>query len=119
MKRCTVVALLFLILPVASELTQAQGARQFRATITAYTSSSNETDSNPHITASGERTGIGTVACPHRIRFGAKVRIDGRIYECRDRLNRRMDHRFDIWMPTKAQAKQFGKRTLMVEIVED
>ena|SRR5438552_1847119 len=119
MKRCTVVALLFLILSVAPGLTQAQRAWQFRAIVTAYTSSINETDSDPHTTASGERTGIGTVACPHRIRFGAKVRIDGHIYECRDRLNRRMDHRFDIWMPTKAQAKKFGRRTLMVEIVED
>jgi 3D (Asp-Asp-Asp) domain-containing protein len=119
MKRWVFCAVLFLVFSLLPDLLQAQGAtRRFVAVVTAYTSSRDETDSHPHITASGKRTRPGIVACPRRIPFGTKIRINGRIYQCEDRLHRRLPHRFDLWMPTKAHARKFGKQNLVVEIVE-
>jgi len=36
-----------------------------------------------------------------------------------DRLGRKHDNNhFDIWMPAKAAAKKFGKRRILVSVVE-
>jgi 3D (Asp-Asp-Asp) domain-containing protein len=90
----------------------------FRATITAYTSSFEETDEDPWITASGREPESGMVACPRRFAFGTKLRIGERVYECADRLHPRYDTRFDIWMETKEDARAFGRRRLRVEVLE-
>ena len=50
--------------------------------------------------------------------FGTKVRIGERTYHCYDRLHRKYDDRFDIWMSSKNAALAFGKRILLVEVVE-
>ena len=88
------------------------------ATVTAYSSSPDETWGDPFITASGRRVFDGLVACPRALPFGTKVRIDDRTYQCYDRLHRKYDHRFDIWMSTKNAALAFGKRQLRVEVIE-
>ena len=88
------------------------------ATVTAYSSSPDETWGDPLITASGRRVFDGLVACPRAIPFGTKVRIGQRTYHCYDRLHRKYDDRFDIWMSTKNAALEFGKRRLLVEVME-
>jgi len=82
--------------------------RSFLAVVTAYTSSRRA------VTASGSRAFDGVVACPRKYRFGTRFMIEGRIYECRDRLNRKYQSRFDIWKPSNSAARLFGKRTLKV-----
>ena len=89
----------------------------FRAIITAYSSSPDETDDTPFITASGRRVFDGLIACPRRYPFGTRFKIGGRDYTCWDRLHYRFDDRFDIWMATKNQALQFGLRKLIVEVL--
>ena len=91
---------------------------RFRATVTAYSSSPDETRGDPFITASGRRVFDGLVACPRALPFGTKIRIGDRTYQCYDRLHRKYDHRFDIWMSTKNAALAFGKRQLRVEVIE-
>jgi len=86
-------------------------SRLFIATVTAYTSRPFAT------TASGSRGFDGVVACPRKFPFGTKVMIEGKIYECLDRLSRKYDDRFDIWKPTHAAAKLFGKRQRLVAAV--
>ncbi|MDA1185277.1 MAG: hypothetical protein O2930_11625 [Acidobacteria bacterium] len=88
------------------------------ATVTAYSSSPDETWGDPFITASGRRVFKGLVACPRALPFGTKVKIGDRTYHCYDRLHRKYDDRFDIWMPSKNAALTFGKRTLVVEVME-
>jgi 3D (Asp-Asp-Asp) domain-containing protein len=95
------------------------GATRFRATVTAYSSSPDETWGDGFITASGRRVFEGLVACPRQFAFGTQFRIAGRIYACFDRLHRKYDHRFDIWMTSKELARAFGKRRLVVEVVQD
>ena len=90
------------------------------ATVTAYTSSPDETDEDPFIAANGETVHRGMIACPSKYAFGTKVEIAGKVYECKDRMNKRYrnSERFDIWMPSKAEAKKFGVQTLTVEIID-
>ena len=90
----------------------------FHATVTAYSSSPDETWGDPFVTASGRRVFDGLVACPRTLAFGTKVRIGERTYHCYDRLHRKYDDRFDIWMSSKNAALAFGKRILLVEVVE-
>lgn len=88
------------------------------ATVTAYTSSVDETDDNPRETAAGTATREGVLACPSKYEFGTKVQINDKIYTCEDRMNSRYRNtdRFDIWMHTKKEAIEWGKKELKVII---
>ncbi len=88
------------------------------ATITAYSSSPDETWGDPFVTASGKRVFDGLVACPRSFAFGTRFKIGERTYECFDRLHRKYDDRFDIWMSSKDAALRFGKRQIQVEVLE-
>ncbi len=88
------------------------------ATITAYSSSPDETWADPFVTASGKRVFDGLVACPRSFAFGTRFKIGERTYECFDRLHRKYDDRFDIWMSSKDAALRFGKRQIQVEVLE-
>ena len=101
--------------PVISPITS---VTPIHATVTAYSSSRRQTDRYPTITASGKHVRSGFVACPRRFPFGTKVRIAGKLYCCEDRMNARFDDRFDIWKPSSAAARSFGKRELQVEVTE-
>ena len=96
-------------------------AARFLMPITAYSSSVDETDSTPHVTASGTRTRDGVVAS-NAFPLGTQVRIPDlfgdRILVVEDRMHQRFTHRIDIWMPSKWQALRFGKKQAEVEIVE-
>lgn len=89
------------------------------ATVTAYSSSPDETDDTPFITADGSHVTRGTLACPSRYEFGQKVLIDGEIYTCQDRMAaryRNLEH-FDIWMPSKAAALAYGTKQITITIL--
>lgn len=90
------------------------------ATITAYTSSVDETDDTPFITASGARTRDGIIACPPKYDFGTVIEINGKKYECQDRMNSRYHNqeRFDIWVETKEEAFQWGVKKMQIVIWE-
>src|SRR5215467_2418305 len=83
-------------------------SRSFAAIVTAYTSPSKA------VTASGTPVSDGVLACPRKYPLGSKFAIEGKIYECRDRLSPKYDYRFDIWKPTRIAARLFGKRQLPV-----
>lgn len=89
------------------------------AFVTAYTSSEDETDEDPWITASGERPGPGTVACPSRYPFGTKVEIEGIDYECEDRMASRYrgGNYFDVWHENRGEALEYGRKTIEVLVL--
>jgi len=89
-----------------------------RVLSTAYSSTVDQTDSSPFITASGARVGHGVIAA-NFLPFGTKVRIGNQTYTVLDRMNARYDNKYiiDIWMPTRAEAIQHGARVLEMEIV--
>lgn len=82
--------------------------QQYKAKIFAYTSSREETDSTPTITANGEVAGPGSLACPRRYHFGTKVLIGNSLYTCNDRMNIRYKNEFDIWVATKKEVFNWG-----------
>ena len=87
--------------------------------VTAYTSSIDETDDTPNVTASGKNTRYGVVAA-NFLPFGTKVRMPDlfgdTVFTVEDRMARRFQDRLDIWFPTKTEAKRFGLQLTEVEI---
>ena len=91
------------------------------AIVTAYTSSVDETDDTPFITASGQTTRRGIVACPAKYPFGTVIEFEGERYECQDRMNLRYreDSHFDVWVETKSEAWEWGKKQGEIVVLAD
>lgn len=90
--------------------------------VTAYSSSPDETDSTPNITASGKETMEGVVA-NNLLPFGTQIKIpelfEDEIFTVEDRMHSRKGYyHIDIWFPTKEEAKIFGTKTTYIEILE-
>lgn len=79
--------------------------------VTAYSSTPEETDDTPFITASGGSVRSGIVAT-NLLPFGTKVQIPevfgDRVFVVEDRMHSRKTNFIDIWMPTKEEAVEFG-----------
>jgi len=95
---------------------------KLKITVTGYSSSPDETDSDPHITASGKWVRDGIVAT-NLLPFGTKVRIPeefgDKVFVVEDRMHSRFSNRIDVWFPSKNEARSFGKKNLEVEILPD
>ncbi|MFC1598619.1 hypothetical protein ACFL2U_01230 [Patescibacteria group bacterium] len=91
--------------------------------VTAYSSTVDQTDSTPCITANGfnlcENDKQNVIATNY-LPFGTKVRFPDydpdTIYTVEDRMNARYSFRADIWMKTRNEAKVFGIQTIKMEI---
>ncbi len=79
--------------------------------VTAYSSTLEETDATPLITASGETVRDGIVAT-NLLPFGTKIKIPEvfgeKIFVVLDRMHRRKANFVDVWMPSKDAALKFG-----------
>lgn len=91
----------------------------FYTLVTAYSSTPEETDETPFITALGTETRDGVIAS-NFLPFGTKLRLPekfgNKIFVVEDRMHPRFSDRIDIWMPSKEKAKEFGRQWLRVEI---
>lgn len=114
------------ILPINREVSpQVKIISSSVRTLTAYNSLPEQTDATPCITANGfdlcKHWTEDTIAA-NFLKFGTKVRIPelfgDRIFVVRDRMNQRFSDRVDVWFKDKQDARQFGKRTARIEIVE-
>lgn len=86
------------------------------AIVTGYSSTPDQTDDTPEIMASGKKVYEGAAACPRKYKFGTKIEVNGKLYTCEDRMHIRFDDRFDIWYPTRMDAKIHGKQQLNVVV---
>jgi len=88
--------------------------------VTAFSSTPDETDDTPFVTASGVHVHEGTVAA-NWLPFGTKIRIpaisETATFIVEDRMNSRYSDRIDVWFPEKAQAKNFGVHSLRIEVL--
>lgn len=93
----------------------------FDLTVTAYSSTVDQCDSDPFTTASGTRVHDGTVAA-NFLPFGTLVTFPDysgdKIYTIEDRTNAKYSSRADIWMVSREAALHFGKRHLKMVVVE-
>lgn len=89
--------------------------------VTAYSSTPDQTDSSPFITAMGSHVRDGIVAA-NFLKFGTKVRLPeiygDKTFVVEDRMAKRNSHKVDIWMESRELALQFGVKRLTVEILE-
>ncbi|MBI5079234.1 3D domain-containing protein [Candidatus Wolfebacteria bacterium] len=87
--------------------------------ITGYSSTPEETDDTPFITASGTGVRPGIVAA-NFLPFGAKIRVPklfgDRVFIVEDRMHPKNDGKIDIWFSSKEEALNFGVRVAEVEI---
>jgi 3D (Asp-Asp-Asp) domain-containing protein len=86
---------------------------------TAYSSTVDQTDSTPFITADGTYVHWSVVAA-NFLPFNTCIRFPevfgNQFFVVHDRKHERFSNSFDIWFPEKAQAKRFGFRMLKTEI---
>lgn len=96
-----------------------------KVTVTAYSASKAECDSDPKITASMSKLRPGVVAVSrdlfnHGWVFGKRVYIEGHgIYEIVDLMNKKHKNRIDVYIGHKKKAEKFGKRELTVALLPD
>lgn len=92
------------------------------AWISAYSSTPDQTDDTPFITASGKYVADGIVATNH-LPFGTKVQIPevfgDKTFVVEDRMHPRKVGFLDVWMPTREAALKFGVTHAEVVVVQD
>lgn len=96
--------------------------KTIRLTVTAYSSTVDQTDADPFTTASGEKVRDGIIA-HNGLPFGTRVRFPDafgeKVFVVADRLNARKGYYIaDVWMPTREDAKRWGAPILKMEILE-
>ena len=96
--------------------------RKMKVMVTAYSSTPDQTDDTPEITASGKHVEDGIIAI-NGLKFGTKVRIPklfgDKIFVVQDRMNaRKGNYHVDIWMTSRKEAVNFGAKITDIEIVE-
>lgn len=107
----------------ASNLPQPLVVQNMEVLVTAYSSSPEETDNTPFLTAAGTPTRSGVIAS-NLLPFGTKLRLPevfgDKIFVVEDRMNR-SKHRYqmDVWFASKEEALNFGVQTTRAEIIEE
>ncbi len=90
-------------------------------TTTAYSSTPDQTDDTPFITASGTQVHEGVVAA-NFLPIGTTIRIPelygNRVFTVEDRMHPRKGYQVDIWFPSKAEALRFGTKIITIEVLE-
>ncbi|PJE50377.1 MAG: hypothetical protein COV29_04365 [Candidatus Yanofskybacteria bacterium CG10_big_fil_rev_8_21_14_0_10_36_16] len=95
--------------------------RELTIPASAYSSTPDQTDDSPFITAMGTTVRDGIIAA-NFLPFGTKIKIPDvygdKIFVVEDRMNRRYWHKIDIWFPDRQSALQFGLRTVRIQVLE-
>jgi 3D (Asp-Asp-Asp) domain-containing protein len=91
--------------------------------ITAYSSTTDQTDDSPFITASNKFVRDGIIA-NNLLPFGTKIRIPklygDKVFVVEDRMNKKKgDYHIDIWMPERVLALNFGVKNADIEVLEN
>ncbi len=95
--------------------------KTYRLTVTAYSSTPDQTDATPFTTANGTRVRDGIVAA-NFLPFHTRVRFPDlygdKVFVVEDRMNARFPNRVDIWMEARKPARDFGlKRGVTMEVL--
>lgn len=106
----------------AYTLSSISSSQEIKMVITGYSSTPEQTDSTPFITASEQYVEDG-IAANNILPFGTKIKIPelygDKIFEVQDRMHsRKASNRLDIWFPSYQEAVNFGVKTAYIEIVE-
>jgi len=97
-------------------------AKTIKVVVTAYSSTPDQTDDSPFVTASGKCVKDGIIA-NNMLPFGTKIRIPelygNKVFTVEDRMNKRKgNYHVDIWMADRPSAINFGAKTVNIEVLE-
>ena len=113
-------AVMSVINPSNSKTKAKTVVKTYLVSASAYSSSVDETDDTPFITASGTYVRDGIVAA-NFLPMGTVIKIPSlygnKIFVVEDRMNKRYNLNIDLWFPSKELAKQFGRKTIKIEVV--
>ena len=106
----------------SSLLPEPKVAKTIKVIITAYSSTPEETDDTPVITAAGTTVRDGIIA-NNLFPFGTKIRIPelygDKVFTVEDRMSSKKGYyHFDIWFSSKQGAKDFGAKLTQIEVLE-
>lgn len=106
---------------VTAEATAHRAPKTIKVVATGYSSTPDQTDDSPFITAANTFVRDGVVAA-NFLPFGTKIMIPAyagsKIYTVEDRMHRRFSADYiDLWFPSRAQASSFGKREVEIIIL--
>jgi len=110
------------LLPLSKHLNpEPQPVRKIRVVVTGYSSTIDQTDSDPFITAAGTQVREGIVANNY-LPMGTKIRIPElfgeKVFVVEDRMSwEKGNYHFDIWFPDYWQALNFGAKITYIEIL--
>lgn len=98
-----------------------EAVKTYRLTVTAFSSTPDQTDDTPFTTANGTHVHDGTLAA-NFLPFGARVRLPeiygDKIFTVEDRMNARYKLRADVWMASRKEAINFGlQRNVLLEVL--
>lgn len=107
--------------PVIKTKTAFIGKRIYFVSATAYSSTPDQTDDSPFITAAGTYVRDGIVAA-NFLPLGTMIKIPeiygDKIFIVEDRMNRRYPDRVDVWFPKRVMADDFGiKYKIKIEVI--
>lgn len=93
--------------------------KKMPAVVTAYSSTEEETDDTPDITATGKTAGWGAIAVdPSEIPMGSMIYVPGYGWgEAVDIGGKVKGRMIDIWMESPAKAREWGRRIEIVFVV--
>ena len=97
--------------------------KTIKVVVTAYSSTPDQTDDTPFITASGKYVQDGIVA-NNMLPIGTKIRFPelygDKVFVVEDRMHRRKsDYHVDIWFPERQLAVNFGVKTTKIEVIQN
>lgn len=115
--------------PVVTPTGLPERALVLELTLTAYSSTPDQTDATPFVTASGQRVRDGIVAVSRDLErlglgFGSKLVVTrvagpgcgpeaqelvGRVLEVQDRMHRRKARQLDVWRASRKEALAIGR----------
>lgn len=94
--------------------------RYYVVAVTGYSSTPDQTDNTPFITASGTHVRDG-VAASNFLPFGTIIKLPeifgDKTFVVEDRMASRYWLNIDIWFPDKETAKSFGVKIIRIEII--
>lgn len=105
---------------VVAESTHYRRLRELRVTLTGYSSTPDQTDTTPFLTAANTSVRDGVIAA-NFLPFGTKVKIPeysgNKVYTVEDRMHERYPLAVDIWRPSREEALAIGRKPVVIVIL--
>ncbi len=114
-------AVMAMNVPMSGKKTASKfGQKTYIVSSTAYSSTKDQTDETPFITAMGTHVRDGVVAA-NFLPLGTVIKIPeifgDKVFVVEDRMNSKYTYKIDLWFPTRAEAKEWGLKKIKIEIV--